>query len=120
MMAISGDLKTQPQQRASRYQHSREVSTPAYYQVQLDDYAIKAEMTSTARCGLLRFSFENTDEHFILLEPNSDEGQGYVEILPEKGEIVGYNPVHRIYQGAGQSAGFSGYFVVQFLSLIHI
>ena len=114
MMAISGNLKTKPKQRASRYQHSREISTPAYYQVQLDDYTIKAEMTSTARCGLLRFSFENTDEHFILLEPNSDEGQGYVEILPEKGEIVGYNPVHRIYQGAGQSAGFSGYFVVQF------
>ncbi len=114
IMAISGDLKPQPQQRASRYQHSREISTPALYQVQLEDYQIKAEMTSTPRCGMLRFSFENTDEHFILLEPNSDEGQGYVEIFPEKGEIVGYNPVHRIYQGAGQSAGFSGYFVVQF------
>jgi predicted alpha-1,2-mannosidase len=114
IMAISGDLKTQPQQRASRYEHSREISTPAFYQVQLDDYAIKAEMTSTTRCGLLRFSFENNDEHYILLEPNSDEGQGYVEIFPEKGEIVGYNPVHRIYQGAGESAGFSGYFVLQF------
>jgi hypothetical protein len=37
-----------------------------------------------------------------------------VEIHPEKNEIVGYNPVHRIYQGWGEPAGFSGYFVAVF------
>ncbi len=114
IMPLSGTLKITAEQRASAYQHSREVSTPAYYQVYLDDYAIKAEMTSTARSGMLRFRFDNAEEHFIVVEPNSDEGEGFVEIFPEKGEIVGYNPVHRIYQGSGQSAGFSGYFVIQF------
>ena len=114
IMAIAGDLKTRPQQRASRFTHDQEVATPAYYSVELLDYKIKAEMTATARCGLLRFSFQSPENHTILLEPNSDEGEGFVEIFPEKGKIVGYNPVHRIYQGSGQSAGFSGYFVVQF------
>ena len=114
IMAVSGDLKTMPQQRASRFAHEQEVATPAYYSVELLDHKIKAEMTATARCGILRFNFQNSETHTILLEPNSDEGEGFVEIFPEKGEIVGYNPVHRIYQGSGQSAGFSGYFVVQF------
>jgi predicted alpha-1,2-mannosidase len=49
-----------------------------------------------------------------VIEPNSDEGEGFVEVFPEKGEVVGYNPVHRIYQGSGQPAGISGYFVLQF------
>lgn len=114
LMAVSGDLKTRPQDRASRFSHDQEVATPAYYAVDLLDHKIKAEMTATARCGLMRFTFQNSDNHTILLEPNSDEGEGFVKIDPKKGEIVGYNPVHRIYQGSGQSAGFSGYFVVQF------
>ena len=114
MMPLSGELKVAPDQRASGYQHNREVSTPAYYQVYLDDYAIKAEITSTARSGVLRFQYGSDEDHFVVIEPNSDEGEGFVEIYPESGEIVGYNPVHRIYQGSGQSAGFSGYFVIQF------
>lgn len=114
IMPLSGTLKTLPSERASRYEHSREVSTPAYYQVHLDDHGIQAELTSTPRSGMLRFGFEKADEQFILVEPNSDEGQGYVEIFPERGEIVGYNPVHRIYQGSGEAAGFSGYFVIRF------
>lgn len=37
----------------------------------------------------------------------------FVEVDPEKKEITGYNPVHRIYQGYGKEAGFSGHFVIQ-------
>ncbi len=114
IMAVSGDLKTLPTERASRFSHDQEVATPAYYAVELLDYKIKAEMTATPRSGLLRFDFQDSEDHKILFEVNSDEGEGFVEILPKKGEIVGYNPVHRIYQGSGESAGFSGYFVVQF------
>ena len=33
------------------------------------------------------------------------------ELILRKKEITGYNPVHRIYQGYGKSAGFSGHFV---------
>ena len=51
---------------------------------------------------------------YLIIEPNSDEGEGSIEIYPERREIAGYNPVHRIYQGWGERAGFSGYFVIQF------
>jgi predicted alpha-1,2-mannosidase len=114
IMPLSGTLKVLPEERASTYRHETEQTSPAYYRARLDDYAITAELTGTARAGLLRFTFEKEGENYLLIEPNSDEGEGFIQIFPEKGEIVGYNPVHRIYQGAGQPAGFSGYFVVQF------
>ena len=50
----------------------------------------------------MQFSFEQDGDHYIVIEPNSDEGVAFVEIDPEKKEITGYNPVHRIYQGYGK------------------
>ena len=61
----------------------------------------------------MQFSFEQDGDHYIVIEPNSDEGVAFVEVDPEKKEITGYNPVHRIYQGYGKEAGFSGHFVIQ-------
>jgi len=114
IMPISGELIVNPEKRASKFRHETEVATPAYYSVMLDDYQINAEVTALARTAMLRFTYQEGKENFIVIEPNSDEGEGFVEIFPERGEIVGYNPVHRIYQGSGQSAGFSGYFVLKF------
>lgn len=114
IMPISGELKFQAENRGSVYSHDDEIATPFGYQVRLSDYAINAEMTATKRCGLFRFSFENGGESHILINPNSDEGQGFVQIDAANNEISGYNPVHRIYQGWGEPAGFSGYFVARF------
>ncbi len=75
---------------------------------------MRTELTGTARAGLLRFTFGRGGESAVFIQPNSDAGEAYLKIHPERNEVVGYNPVHRIYQGAGQRAGFSGYFVVQF------
>jgi predicted alpha-1,2-mannosidase len=114
IMPLIGPLETAPLQRGSRYSHGREVSTPSYYRVVLDDSGIDCELTATERCGFLRFSFPSVDTGYILIEPNSDEGQGFIRIDPAKNEISGHNPVHRIYQGWGEPAGFSGYFVARF------
>ncbi len=114
LMPMSGALHVSPAARASRFSHTTEITTPAYYAVTLDSYGIRAEMTGAERTGMFRFTFPRHEPAFVVLQPNSDEGQGYVEIRPERNEIVGYNPVHRIYQGWGQPAGFSGYFVARF------
>ena len=114
IMPIAGSLRIRPEVRGSRFSHSSEVSTPYNYRVQLDDYRVEGEMTATRRCGYCRFTFETADSAFVVVEPNSDAGEGYLHISPEHNEIVGYNPVHRIYQGWGERAGFSGYFVAQF------
>ena len=114
IMPLSGELIVNPEMRGSSFSHDQEKTSPDYYSVWLPDLQIQAEVTAAARSAVMRFSFRSENESFIIVEPNSDEGQGFVEVFPEKGEIVGYNPVHRIYQGAGQSAGFSGFFVLKF------
>ncbi len=113
IMPSSGPLKVKPAERGSTFSHGSETATPAYYGVTLADHAIRAELAAHTRSGLMQFTFERGGESSLLFEPNSDEGQGFVQVDATKGEVVGYNPVHRIYQGSGQSAGFSGYFVAQ-------
>ena len=113
IMPISGSLKWLPEDRASTFSHDSEKANPYAYEVYLNDYEIKAELTATKRSGLFKFTFEKEGEAHLVLNPNSDEGEGFVKINKETNEIVGYNPVHRIYQGWGESAGFSGYFVAQ-------
>jgi predicted alpha-1,2-mannosidase len=114
VMPLSGELKVNPELRASAFLHEKEKTGPDYYGVYLEDYKINAEVTALSRTAMMRFRFAGGEDNFIVIEPNSDEGEGYVEVFPERGEVVGYNPVHRIYQGSGQHAGFSGYFIVKF------
>jgi len=113
VMPISGQLVCNPAKRGSKYDHATEISKPNYYKVELATYQITSEMTATTRCGLLRFTFQKEGDGHIVVNPNSDEGQGFVQVIPEKNEIVGFNPIHRIYQGWGKPAGFSGYFVMR-------
>ena len=113
IMPLSNKLETDPVKRASSFDHAQEIATPSYYSVDLNDYGIHAELTGLSRAGIIQFSFEQEGDHYIVIEPNSDEGVAFVEIDPEKKEITGYNPVHRIYQGYGKEAGFSGHFVIQ-------
>lgn len=114
IMPISGALKCLPQERGSKFSHTTEKSTPYNYDINLSDYDIDVEMTATKRAGLFRFKFNNSNEAHLVVNPNSDEGEGFIRVDAINNEIVGYNPVHRIYQGWGEYAGFNGYFVVKF------
>ena len=114
LMATTGELRTGAAERASHFTHDTETATPSYYSVRLDDYGIQAEVTGVSHSGMMQFSPSGSETMHLIIEPNSDEGEGSVEIYPERNEIAGYNPVHRIYQGWGEKAGFSGYFVIQF------
>lgn len=98
----------------SKFSHKNETATPAYYRLQLDNSGIIAELTGSVRSGMMRFTFPGKNGSFIMIRMNSDEKEGKISINAEKTEITGYNPVHRIYQGRGKKAGFSGYFVIKF------
>ncbi len=113
VMPVSGDLVCDPNLRGSLFSHNEEIAKPSYYKVNLQDYDMIAEMTATTRCAIFQFTFQNEGPAHIVINPNSDEGEGFVRVIPEKNEIVGFNPVHRIYQGWGKPAGFSGYFVMR-------
>ena len=114
IMPVVGELKVTPAARASQFSHKSEIMSPAFYSVFLQDYKTKVELTGTVRAGMLRLTYPATGVRHLLVQPNVRVGQGFVEVRPEQHEIVGYNAVARIYQGAGESAGFSGYFAVRF------
>ena len=118
LMPLSGELITDTRKRASSFERATETVAPDWYEVMLDKYKINVQMTGTTRAGFLKFTYQNDENNYLLIEPNSDEGQGYVYLDLTEKEIVGYNPVHRIYQGNGEPAGFSGYFVAQLLGEI--
>lgn len=101
IMPIVGELKTLPEERASSFSHNNEVALPHYYSVLLDDYDIKAEITATTRCALFRFTFPQTDKAYILVD--SPLGPSFVRVIPEEGEIWGYNDYR-----------FRGFFYVKF------
>lgn len=113
LMPLYGTLRTSPQARASRTDHAYEISTPAYYSNRLLSEGITAELTGRSRAAIFRFTYDNAGDAYLVVNPNSDEAMGHVEIDTINNRITGYNPVHRIYQGWGEPAGYAGHFVVQ-------
>lgn len=52
----------------SRYRHDTEIATPGYYRVELDDYNVLAELTTTARVGIHQYTFNPKDDRKIILD----------------------------------------------------
>lgn len=110
--------KCTPQGRAVSFSHNDETARPDYYSVRMNGNDVFAEMTGKSRSAIFRFTYPSDSSAYLIVNPNSDEGEGFIEIDTTNMEIRGYNPIHRIYQGKGQPSGHSGYFVVKFSSHI--
>jgi len=113
IMPLTQQTALLPSERAVQFSHENESASASKYALKLDS-EIEVEMSSTLRSGFFMFVFPEGASPTVVIEPNSDEIQGFVKIIPEKNQIIGYNPAHRIYQGWGKEAGFSGYFVAEF------
>ncbi len=111
---LGGELRLQPEQRATPFSHEEEISHPHYYAVRLKSEHLKAELTALSHTSILRVTPEQDELVHLVINPNSDEGQGYIEIDTVNHIVYGYNPVYRIYQGWGEPAGFSGHFVLAY------
>lgn len=111
IMPVAGKLMTNVDDYSIPFSHDNETSTPAYYK--LIGRNIITEMSSTLRCGVMRFTMLKDDTLYLLVMPNSDQSKGFIKVDAASGVIWGYNPVHRIYQGRGQAAGFNGWFYIK-------
>ena len=74
-MPVTGPLKIKPGEEnepdsgyRSRINHKNEKASLSYYSVLLDDYNIKAELTSTTRTGFQRYTFPKSDSSRILFD----------------------------------------------------
>jgi predicted alpha-1,2-mannosidase len=103
-----------PTQRKTTYTFDNDESSPAYFKGILPEHNILTEITASKRSGFFRFSWLEPENPTIIIDVNNKNGEGFIKIDPEKGEVYGCNPVRRIYNGNGQPAGFCGYFVAQF------
>ena len=75
IMPTTGELKINPgtaddpdKGYRSRYSNDTEVSRPGYYEVMLDDYNIKAQLSATPRVGVHKYTFSNPEDTQLILD----------------------------------------------------
>ncbi len=94
----------------SRYKKETEHGKPGYYSVELLDYSIKAELTSTLRCGMMRFTYpKNTPAHLVInFDFDTEEKTAILETHVEK---VSANTIKGFIK---QKNGYAGEYTVNF------
>lgn len=113
VMPIVGALKTNPEERASKFLHDTETAKPHYYAVTLNDYNITAELTAKEKSSFLQFTYPKSEHSHIVMD--NPEGPGYYKVLPNSNEIEGYTD----HTGRTGNQGYVGrefacYFVAKF------
>jgi predicted alpha-1,2-mannosidase len=111
-------LKLTPEDRALPFSHASEITHPDYYAVTEDAAParpLRTELTATARCAYLRFTFPASQKAIVLLEAARPGIAGYAHVDIARHEITGYNPARTDDNlGPFKLPNFKGYFVVQF------
>ena len=62
------DLISQSLPYASSFSHENEVAVPGYYSVFLDRYSVKAELSSTKRTAIHRYTFPQSDNSGFIVD----------------------------------------------------
>lgn len=108
VMAQVGDLQTRTEARASAYRPEKSVFRPDYFCADLLRYQTRLEMTPTERCVVYRFTFPETEQAHVLLEPCT--GESWVRVEPERNRVVGYTKG----KAGGATDNFALHFVATF------
>ena len=107
LMAVTGDLKYQEDERQSWFSHKAETVKPHHYSVYLADYDVTAEVTPTERAAHFKFTFPD-NQSYILLDAFFKGSM--VKIIPEERKIIGYCRNNK----GGVPENFHNYFVAEF------
>lgn len=115
VMPLASDAKLDPVQRASAFARTTERATPYSYGVDLAESGIHVGVTGSLHAGMMQFVFRKGEKTgWLAVDDNVRLGKGSLRIDVARQEITGENPAYRLYAGAGQPAGFSGFVVIQF------
>ena len=75
LMPTTGDIKLQAGTKEdpdsgyrSRFSHEEEWASPGYYKVNLKDYNITVELTTSPRCGFHKYTFPQSKESHIIID----------------------------------------------------
>jgi len=108
LMAVTGDLKFQEDERASWFSHKAETATPYHYSVYLADFDVRAEVVPTERAAQFKFTFPESEQSYIILDAFYKGSM--VKILPKERKIIGYCRNN----SGGVPENFHNYFVAEF------
>ena len=110
LMPQPGKLNINPAKNRSGY--SGEKSEPGYYEVQLTDYDIFAQLTATKRCGLSKFTFQDEKGNVTLdlSHPVNGVWGGYINLVSDN-EMEGYEKDGGF---CGSRLNYNVYWVVRF------
>lgn len=108
LMAVTGDLKFNEDERESWFSHKAETVTPYHYSVYLADYDVVAEVAPTERAASFKFTFPESENSYIILDAFNKGSM--VKIIPEERKIIGYCRNNN----GGVPDNFHNYFVAQF------
>jgi len=109
LMPTVGKVKFSNKAYASEFRKENEKASAGYYSVFLDKPGVKAELTTTTRTGLHKYTFPKTDAANIILDLNHRDklNEGAISIVGDN-ELNGYRISTR---WAGNQRV---YFVIQF------
>jgi predicted alpha-1,2-mannosidase len=84
LMPTVGELKLVPGAKPgegyqSRFSHDQETGRPGYYEVFLQDYNVKVELTATARAGFHRYTFPQSDDAHVIVDLQHGVGNNMTE-----------------------------------------
>jgi predicted alpha-1,2-mannosidase len=110
LMPNSGELRINPAENRSAY--SNEKSSPGYYEVKLDDSKIWAQMTASRRCGISKYTFEDSKVNVTLdlSHPINGVNGGFVQVVSDN-EIEGFETDGGF---CGSHLSYKVYYVIRF------
>lgn len=110
LMPNSGELRINPAENRSTY--SNEKSSPGYYEVRLDDSKILAQMTASRRCGISKYTFEDSNANVTLdlSHPINGVNGGFVKVVSDN-EIEGFETDGGF---CGSQLSYKVYYVIRF------
>ncbi|QII29260.1 glycoside hydrolase family 92 protein [Stenotrophomonas maltophilia] len=99
---------------ASRFRHDDEKAEPGYYAVTLDDYKVRAELTTSARVGVHRYAFPKGTEAKVLLDMRTSMYDYPGKILWSRVRVRADGTVTGFRETRGWAAGRQLYFAMRF------
>lgn len=100
------------------YSHCTEQAKPYAYSntaITTRLSSIKTALTATERCAVLQFEFPKHKQPGVLIEASqAPDFDGWINIIPEKNEIVGWNSDRHSWKLGPPLPNFKGYFVIRF------
>ncbi|NOY37341.1 MAG: glycoside hydrolase family 92 protein [Chlorobi bacterium] len=108
LQVAAGSRENPDEGYRSRFDHNDEMASPGYYSVILKDYGVKAELTTTRRAGMHKYTFPKTNDAHILLDLGHSIGK-----RPEGKSHLEFSDNHTI-QGYKISFEAIVYFVAEF------